>query len=92
MRRVGCQFHWGNPGYRDFDDFLSTFTSAKRNKIKRERRHVREAGIDVRDLMPAMSDFNVDLHRLGPDAMLARLAGQLAPADALRFLRRRDAA
>ena len=45
MRRVGCQFHWTNPGYRDFDDFLSNFTSAKRNKIKRERRHVREAGI-----------------------------------------------
>lgn len=47
MRRVGCQFHWTNPGYRDFDDFLSKFTSARRNKIKRERRHVREAGITM---------------------------------------------
>lgn len=47
MRRVGCQFHWTNPGYRDFDDFLSQFTSSKRNKIKRERRHVREAGITM---------------------------------------------
>lgn len=47
LRRVGCQFHWSNPGYRDFDDFLSTFTAAKRKKIKRERRCVREAGIDI---------------------------------------------
>lgn len=45
MRRVGCQFHWSNPGYRDFEDFLSTFTASKRKKIKRERRYVHEAGI-----------------------------------------------
>lgn len=59
-----------------------------------ERLHARgrEAGIEVRDLMPARSDFNADLRRLGPDSMLARLADQLAAADALRFLRRRDAA
>ena len=47
MRRVGCQFHWHNPGYRDFDDFLSTFASAKRKKIKRERRYVSEAGVEM---------------------------------------------
>ena len=45
LLRTGFQFHWSNPGYRDFDDFLSTFTAEKRKKIKRERRHVREAGI-----------------------------------------------
>src|SRR3546814_1230990 len=63
-------------------------------RMAAERLHARgrDAGIEVRDLMPARSDFNVDLRRLGPDAMLARLAGQLVPADALRFLRRRDAA
>jgi len=46
-RRVGCQFHWRNDGYRDFDDFLATFSSAKRKKIRRERRHVAEAGITI---------------------------------------------
>jgi hypothetical protein len=63
-------------------------------RMAAERLHARgrEAGIDVRDLMPARSDFNVDLRRLGPDAMLARLADQLVPADILRFVRRRDAA
>jgi len=63
-------------------------------RLAAERLHARgrEAGIEVRDLMPARSDFNADLRRLGPDVMLARLADQLAPADVLRFLRRRDAA
>ena len=63
-------------------------------RMAAERLHARgrDAGIEVRDLMPARSDFNVDLRRLGPDVMLARLADHLAPADILRFLRRRDAA
>jgi hypothetical protein len=51
----------------------------------------REAGIEVFDLIPACEDFNADLCRLGADAMLARLAHQLAPADVLRFVRRQDA-
>lgn len=47
MRRTGCQFHWRNHGYRDFSDFLDTFTSAKRKKVRQERRHVADAGIEV---------------------------------------------
>jgi hypothetical protein len=43
--RKGCQFHWHNDGYADFDDFLGRFSSAKRKKAKRERRRVVEAGI-----------------------------------------------
>ena len=50
MRRVGCQFHWTNPGYRSFDDFLATFTAEKRKKVKRERRRVQEAGVSIRRL------------------------------------------
>jgi predicted N-acyltransferase len=48
MRRVGCQFHWTNPGYPTFDDFLATFTAEKRKKVRRERRRVQEAGIRIR--------------------------------------------
>jgi len=44
--RQDCQFHWHNDNYNDFDDFLSTFSSAKRKKTKRDRRRVAEAGID----------------------------------------------
>jgi predicted N-acyltransferase len=47
LLRTGCQFHWSNPGYRDFEDFLSTFTAHKRKKIRRERRHVQEADITM---------------------------------------------
>lgn len=45
LRRVGYQFHWTNRGYRDFDDFLATFTADKRKKLKRERRYVRDASV-----------------------------------------------
>lgn len=48
LRRVGCQFHWSNPGFASFDDFLGTFTAEKRKKIKRERRRVQEAGVVIR--------------------------------------------
>jgi hypothetical protein len=48
--RLGCQFHWSNDGYRDFDDYLSRLTSKRRKEIKRERRHVREAGIELETL------------------------------------------
>jgi predicted N-acyltransferase len=50
MRRIGCQFHWENRGYRSFDDLLAALTAAKRKKIRRERRRVREAGIEFRVL------------------------------------------
>ncbi|MHB8742538.1 MAG: GNAT family N-acetyltransferase [Sulfuricaulis sp.] len=53
LLRTGFQFHWSNPGYRDFDDFLSSFTAQKRKKIKRERRYVNEAGITMEVLSGA---------------------------------------
>ena len=45
--RLGCQYHWKNQGYISFDDFLSTFISRKRKKVKRERRMVNEQNIDI---------------------------------------------
>lgn len=48
LLRLGCQYHWTQPGYRDFDDFLDTFSAHKRKKLKRERRRVLEAGIEHR--------------------------------------------
>ncbi|WP_374496805.1 GNAT family N-acetyltransferase [Vogesella indigofera] len=47
LLRRGCQFHWHNAGYRDFDDFLATFSADKRKKVKRERRRVAEAGLRI---------------------------------------------
>lgn len=48
LLRLGCQFHWENRGYRDFEDYLDHFNSRKRKKIRRERRYVEQAGIDIR--------------------------------------------
>lgn len=45
--RLGCQFHWTNQDYKSFDDYLLTFSAAKRKKIKRERRRVLEQGIEL---------------------------------------------
>ncbi len=48
MRRTGCHFHWHNQGYTDFEDFLADLSSKKRKQIRRERRQVRDAGIEMR--------------------------------------------
>jgi predicted N-acyltransferase len=47
VTRIGYQFHWGNPGYRDFDDFLDALTHKRRKEIRRERRDVDRAGLDI---------------------------------------------
>jgi hypothetical protein len=48
LRRVGCQFHWTNRDYADFDAFLATLTSGKRKNIRKERRKVEDAGVAFR--------------------------------------------
>ena len=47
MRRTSCHFHWHNHRYTSFDDFLASLRSRKRKKIRRERRYVQEAGIEM---------------------------------------------
>ena len=56
--RVGLQFHWQNRGFASFDDYLASFRSDRRNKIKRERREIIQQGILIRpvqgdDLTPS---------------------------------------
>lgn len=50
MARVALQFHWYNQDYDDFDAFLATLSSKKRKNIRRERRIVRDQGINLRIL------------------------------------------
>ncbi len=47
MQRMGCQFHWFNQKFNDFDEFTATFLSRKRKSLNRERRKVREQGITL---------------------------------------------
>ncbi|AZL69996.1 GNAT family N-acetyltransferase [Pseudomonas oryziphila] len=46
MERLGCQFHWRNRGYRDFQDFLDTLSSRKRKQMRKEREQVTAHGIE----------------------------------------------
>lgn len=49
--RESVQFHWTNPGFRDFADFLGTMNHAKRKNIRQERRKLGDAGISFRRLV-----------------------------------------
>lgn len=65
--RRGVQFHWENPGYRDFDDFLSRMNSKKRNQLKRERREMQDRKVAIealsgRELTPELVDFVFDFY------------------------------
>lgn len=48
--RMGCQYHWHNNGYRDFEHFVEAFASRKRKKVLRERRRVAEQDVTLRTL------------------------------------------
>lgn len=45
--RAGLQFQWQNRNFNSFDDYLGSFRSDRRNKVKRERREVAERGIAI---------------------------------------------
>jgi hypothetical protein len=47
VRRTGYQFHWVNPGWRTFDDYLASFRSKRRVQIRRERRELETQGITI---------------------------------------------
>ena len=50
LERTGIQFHWRNPGYGSFDDFLGALSHDKRKKIRQERKRVAESGVALRRL------------------------------------------
>jgi predicted N-acyltransferase len=61
LHRHGVQYHWHNPGYASFSDFLSRFSAKRRHQIRRERRAIAEQGLTLdvlsgRDLTPELID------------------------------------
>ena len=48
LLRSGVQFHWLNPGYRDFEEFLATLERKKRKNIRAERSKVVDAEVRFR--------------------------------------------
>jgi predicted N-acyltransferase len=66
--RRGLQFHWENPGYQSFDDFLSRMNSKRRNQLRRERREMQDRKVEIsalsgRELTPELVDFVFDFYR-----------------------------
>jgi predicted N-acyltransferase len=61
LLRTDQQFHWENPGYSDFNQFLGELSSAKRKNLRKEREAVRAEGVEFdwltgHDLTEAMWD------------------------------------
>lgn len=46
LERLGCQYHWFNRGYRDFQDFLDALASRKRKQLRKEREQVAGQGME----------------------------------------------
>jgi len=47
LQRTDQQFHFDNPGYQSFDDFLAALAARKRKTIRRERHEALQNGITV---------------------------------------------
>jgi len=50
LQRTDQQFHWENPGYASFDEFLAALAARKRKTIRREREEALADGITVHRL------------------------------------------
>src|SRR5690606_3635478 len=42
LHRLGCQYHWFDRDYGDFEGFLAHFRQSRRKTVRRERRLVAE--------------------------------------------------
>ena len=90
LPKVGLQFHWQNRGYQSFDDYLGSFRSDRRTKIKKERRELSAQGITVRavegddltsELLKTMFQLykgHVDQHVYGRQYLNARFFEELS--------------
>lgn len=66
VRLKGEYHEWFNHDYSDFNDYLSSFKSSRRTKIKREIRTVRENGIAI-EMVPgndAPANYYEDMYQL----------------------------
>ena len=50
LHRLTQQYHWENPGYSSFDDFLAALSSRKRKMIRKERATAQGHGLTIRAL------------------------------------------
>jgi hypothetical protein len=63
LPRLGFQYHWRNAGFVDFDGYLASLRSKRRNQVRRERRELSEQGVRIEALRGEAI----------PDALLPRM-------------------
>src|SRR5438132_915816 len=47
LARTGWQYHWTNPGFASFEDYLGSLRSKRRNQVRRERRELAAEGVEI---------------------------------------------
>jgi len=50
LTRIGCQYHWRNHAYRDFQDYLDHLRSKRRKQVRRERREANASDVEIQVL------------------------------------------
>lgn len=72
---------WFNRDYQIFDDYLRSFRSSRRTKIKRELRTVRDQGIAVRMIEAAevSADYYEDIYKLYIRTWLKHMGPEIRP-------------
>lgn len=62
FRRSTLQYHWRNPGYRTWEEFLSRFDSKRRHQLKRERAAAQKQGLTLRTVRSGeLNDSHAEL-------------------------------
>ena len=60
--RTGMQYHWKNPGYASYDEYLARFDSKRRNQLRRERGEAAKQGLAIRTVSgSALTEEHADL-------------------------------
>lgn len=88
--RRDVQFHWRNPGYGSFDDFLDQLSHKRRKNIRRERRALYRDGVDfewVHGDEAGDMHWNT-MHAFYADTFHRHLNRPVFQADAFRILGR----
>ena len=47
LPRLGFQYHWRNRGFADFEGYLGSLRSKRRNQVRRERRELERQGVRI---------------------------------------------
>ncbi|HZP40368.1 MAG TPA: GNAT family N-acetyltransferase, partial [Candidatus Binatia bacterium] len=74
LQRTGFQYHWTNPGFASFDDYLASLRSKRRNQTRREMRELAAQGVTIETLV---GDAIPDALFPTMSALYARTASEL---------------